>query len=341
MASISVTNTFTNGSTADASEVNTNFSDIINGTSDGTKDLSVAALTCASTVTFNGNVTIGNATSDTVTFTGRVASSILPSTDNANDLGSSALKWADIRGVLATFTGAVNATDFVASLGAEATPSHTFTGDLNTGMWSSAADTLEFSTAGAKVLTIDSSGLIGVGKTPFTGGSATYTLQLASGSTQTFMHIGNSSTGTAITDGMAIGNDGNRAYIEQREAQSLRIQSGGTGGVDLLSTGTSWTAVSDRRKKKNIATFNYGLSEILQLTPVRFDYIVDNSDSSVRMGFIAQDVEAVIPEAVSQDHEGIYGMAQTEFIPTLVKAIQEQQTLIESLTARIEKLEAS
>lgn len=51
----------------------------------------------------------------------------------------------------------ITASDIIASLGAVATPSHTFTGDLNTGMWSSAADTLNFSTGGTERLEIDSS----------------------------------------------------------------------------------------------------------------------------------------------------------------------------------------
>jgi hypothetical protein len=109
MAYITVTNTLVNGNTADAGELNTNFTDIINGTSDGSKDLNVAALTCAGNVTFNGNTTIGNATSDTVTFTARSASDFLPSADDTYDLGSSSLQWADIRGVLGTFTGLLTA----------------------------------------------------------------------------------------------------------------------------------------------------------------------------------------------------------------------------------------
>jgi len=92
MAYITVTNTLVNGNTADAGELNTNFTDIINGTSDGSKDLNVAALTCAGNVTFNGNTTIGNATSDTITFTARAASDFLPSADDTYDLGSSSLK---------------------------------------------------------------------------------------------------------------------------------------------------------------------------------------------------------------------------------------------------------
>lgn len=93
MANISVTYTFTNGSTADADEVNQNFTDIINGTSDGTKDLSVSAITAAGTLTANGAVNIGNATSDDITITGRIASDIDPKTAGANTLGDATQTW--------------------------------------------------------------------------------------------------------------------------------------------------------------------------------------------------------------------------------------------------------
>lgn len=93
MANISVTYTFSNGSTADATEVNTNFTDIINGTSDGTKDFSINALTCAGAATLNGDVTLGNATSDDVTITGRIASDIDPKTAASNTLGDATQTW--------------------------------------------------------------------------------------------------------------------------------------------------------------------------------------------------------------------------------------------------------
>ncbi len=93
MAAPSVTYTFTNGTTADATEVNQNFTDVINGVSDGTKDITVNLFTANGAATFNGAVTLGNATGDDITVTGYVASSIIPKTNAASDLGSSSLNW--------------------------------------------------------------------------------------------------------------------------------------------------------------------------------------------------------------------------------------------------------
>lgn len=87
MPSPSVTYTFSNSTTADASQVNQNFTDLVNGISDGTKDLSISALTCAGNVNLNGNTTIGNATSDTLTLTAYMASGAVPASHNTYDLG--------------------------------------------------------------------------------------------------------------------------------------------------------------------------------------------------------------------------------------------------------------
>jgi hypothetical protein len=70
MAGPSVTYTFVNGNVSDASQVNQNFTDLINGATDGTKDYNINALTCAGTATLNGNTIIGNAAGDTITTNG-------------------------------------------------------------------------------------------------------------------------------------------------------------------------------------------------------------------------------------------------------------------------------
>lgn len=91
MANISVTYSFTNGTAADSTQVNTNFTDIINGTSDGTKDFAINALSCAGAVTLNNNTTIGNASSDDLTITASLASSIPIKTTRSYDIGSADL----------------------------------------------------------------------------------------------------------------------------------------------------------------------------------------------------------------------------------------------------------
>lgn len=93
MAFIAVSNTFTNGTTSDAGQVNTNFNDIIAGLSDGTKDIQVAAISCT-TITATGDVTIGNSSADSLVVTSLVNSNFIPKMATAAyTLGDSSNQW--------------------------------------------------------------------------------------------------------------------------------------------------------------------------------------------------------------------------------------------------------
>jgi hypothetical protein len=88
-----VTYTFSNSTTADATQVNQNFTDVLDGITDGTKDLTIGLLTANGAASFNADVTLGNATGDDITFTGRVASDIDPKTGATSDLGDATQTW--------------------------------------------------------------------------------------------------------------------------------------------------------------------------------------------------------------------------------------------------------
>lgn len=92
MAAPSLTYTLTNGTTADAAQVMQDLNDLLNGITDGTKDLSISALTVAGTFLATGSSnTIGNSSSDDLTITASLASSIPVKTTASYDIGSSTL----------------------------------------------------------------------------------------------------------------------------------------------------------------------------------------------------------------------------------------------------------
>lgn len=90
MASPAVTYTFVNGNVADASQVNQNFTDIINSLTDGTKSLNIDAITASGTATFNGNSTIGDTSGDSSTVNATMSFATTPKTDNIAEKTSSA-----------------------------------------------------------------------------------------------------------------------------------------------------------------------------------------------------------------------------------------------------------
>ena len=107
-----------------------------------------------------------------------------------------------------------------------------------------------------------------------------------------------------------------------------------------VTAGGVWTNASDIKLKTNINyIYPYGLSEVLNLKPVVFDYINGEKNS---LGFIAQDVYEIIPEAISStlDKYGneTMGLKMVSITATLTKAIQEQQSIIETQATEIEQL---
>ena len=92
--------------------------------------------------------------------------------------------------------------------------------------------------------------------------------------------------------------------------------------------------------KENVENINYGLSDVLKLKPVIFNYIdKDKWGEGKELGFIAEDVMDIIPESTGTMNNGDMYLDMTKIIPILTKAIQEQNALIKSLEQRILILE--
>jgi hypothetical protein len=115
----------------------------------------------------------------------------------------------------------------------------------------------------------------------------------------------------------------NRFYI---------VNQAGT-GVYINSGGTSWVGSSDLRLKNIHSQITGGLSSICQLNPVKYSWKNDEENTQY-IGLIAQEVEAVIPDVVSEDDNGYKGIVYTELIPVLISAIQELKAEIETLKSQ-------
>lgn len=97
------------------------------------------------------------------------------------------------------------------------------------------------------------------------------------------------------------------------------------------------TSTSDLRMKKNVLEIDYGLKTVMELRPVSFEWRKDSLKT--HLGFIAQEIQQVIPDIVDVSDKGLLGMNYAELIPVLTKAIQEQQKQIESMQKKLELLE--
>ena len=161
-----------------------------------------------------------------------------------------------------------------------------------------------------------------------------------------------------ISNAMAIGN-----YATVSANNTVRI---GNGSIISIGGSADWTTISDKRFKTNINDDVHGLDFILKLEPVTYNLDLIKLDDFSGMkeskinekkaqvtytGFLAQDVEKVAKE-LGYDFSGVdapqnekdhYGLRYATFVVPLVKAVQEQQEIIEIQKTEIgllnEKLE--
>ncbi|MDG0815834.1 tail fiber domain-containing protein [Bdellovibrio svalbardensis] len=93
-------------------------------------------------------------------------------------------------------------------------------------------------------------------------------------------------------------------------------------GMYITNGATTWTANSDRRIKRNIELIPNSLNKLSEINGVTYWYKTDPKNESRRVGVIAQDVQKVLPEAVSEKN-GILGVRYPELIPLVINAIKE------------------
>jgi hypothetical protein len=139
----------------------------------------------------------------------------------------------------------------------------------------------------------------------------------------------NLSNATAIGYG-AIVNASNKVVIGNTSVTSI-------GGY------AAWSNYSDLRAKTDIQDIGYGLDLIRQLRPVSFK--MKNGNGNTDFGFVAQDIESLLGENynvldIGGGDERMLSLRYSQFIAPMVKAIQEQQGIINSQQEQLNELKA-
>jgi len=119
----------------------------------------------------------------------------------------------------------------------------------------------------------------------------------------------------------------------------------GNAGANIASITPStgvYTPLSDSSKKKGFELSTIGLNEVLQLKPTLYRMKSENDSTDKHLGFIAQEVKNIIPQAYVESGEGkdkFIGLDYQAITSALVKAVQELSAKNEALIKRIETLE--
>jgi hypothetical protein len=141
--------------------------------------------------------------------------------------------------------------------------------------------------------------------------------------------------------------------------QGVFVQKGGNVGIgttsptDTLSVsgtanktgGGAWDVFSDERLKNINGRFNSGLKAVMQLQPIRYAYKPDNplgfKSEKEYVGFGAQSLQKIIPEAVSKNANGYLMVNNDPILWTMLNAIKEQQKEIVELKGQLQKLQSA
>ena len=184
---------------------------------------------------------------------------------------------------------------------------------------------ISFVTNNAEGMRLDSSGnlLVGTTSTPSNScrlaafGSGTYTFAI---------------------------NSGTYTWYSGTSSNNMNFYSGEGTIRGYLTLGGTFTNTSDVSLKENIVDLTYGLPEVLQLKPRKYNV---KGYEPKQIGFIAQEVQSILPELVDENN-GLLGLSYGNMTAVLANAIQEmhtlitaQQSTIQSLTERITALEGA
>ena len=219
---------------------------------------------------------------------------------------------------------------FVAAAGTASLPVITTTGDTNTGIYFPAADVAAITTGGTERARILSGG--------------DFCVNATSSALSTKLYVAGSIGAQQQFGPMFVSNENNTDNVGRG---SFNFQRGGVlvGQIVTTNSTCAYNSVSDYRLKENIQPMTSALAKVAQLNPVTYTW---KSNGTVGQGFIAHELQAVVPDCVSGEKDAVdadgnpqYQGVDTSFlVATLTAAIQELKAINDAQASRIETLEA-
>ena len=297
-----------------------------------------------------GGVTLSLPASINVNTTGSAATLTTSRNINGTAFNGSAdittANWGTARTLWGqSVNGSANITaPLLPAAGAVGAPAFSTSGDTNTGIYFPAADTIGFSAGGSERMRLDSSGNLLVGTTS----GSWHSLYKTNAGGQVLQVVNESTDTNSSVMEMNVRYAGSTStwFIRGGDGSVYRfyIQTNG----NVINSNNSYGAISDLKNKENIVDATPKLQKLNQVRVVNYNLI---GDSQKQIGVVAQELEQIFPsmiqESPDRDADGkdlgttTKSVKYSVFVPILIKAIQEQQAMINELRNEIAALKGA
>jgi hypothetical protein len=173
--------------------------------------------------------------------------------------------------------------------------------------------------------------VVGMNNTTYTGNASSYI------STNRIFVVGNGSSSSDRSNALTVLKNGNVGIGVDAPTYTLAVS-----GTAAKTGGGSWSNLSDKRLKDIQGEYSKGLSDIVALRPVMFTYKKDNpmqlNSEEQQIGFIAQEVQLIFPEAVSENSSGYLDFNMHPVNVALINAVKELKAENDQLKADYKRL---
>jgi len=250
----------------------------------------------------------------------------------------------------------INGTTGIAGVDGSASTPALQGSDTNTGIAFPAADTVAFATGGSERMRIDSSGnvLVGTTSSPNPAGVNGSNAFVRSATDATWTLVAQNTAASGGARGIIVNYSAQTPNSTVSEAYFFYDSTGtkfavrSNGGIANYSAND--VNLSDRREKTNFAPSKSYIDVICAIPVQTFNYIDQNleEDSGLTLGVVAQDVQAVAPELVSESNWGTeeepkirLSIYQTDLQYALMKCIQELKADLDATKAELAALKGA